>query len=112
MPTAVAGSGAAETRPRESERSAAIRVRLAVGLEMSAYGVSFGALATASGLDVWQSCVLILFIYSGCSQFAVIGVLATGGLAAGPAAIAGASLLRVRNALQQPTVRTIRRPSS
>jgi predicted branched-subunit amino acid permease len=66
---------------------------------VSAYGISFGALATASGLDVWQSCVLSLFMFSGGSQFAVIGVLATGGVAAGPAAIAGASLLGVRNAL-------------
>jgi predicted branched-subunit amino acid permease len=95
----VAGSGAAETRPRDLERSAAIRASLAVGLAVSAYGISFGALATASGLDVWQSCVLSLFMFSGGSQFAVIGVLATGGVAAGPAAIAGASLLGVRNAL-------------
>lgn len=99
MPTTVAGSGAAETRSRDSERSAAIRASLAVGLAVSAYGISFGALATASGLDVWQSCVLSLFMFSGGSQFAVIGVLATGGVAAGPAAIAGASLLGVRNAL-------------
>ena len=70
-----------------------------MGLAVSAYGISFGALATASGLDVWQTCVLSLFMFSGGSQFAVIGVLATGGLAAGPAAIAGASLLGVRNAL-------------
>jgi predicted branched-subunit amino acid permease len=76
-----------------------VRASLAVGLAVSAYGISFGALATASGLDVWQSCVLSLFMFSGGSQFAVIGVLATGGLAAGPAAIAGASLLGVRNAL-------------
>ena len=92
-------SGAVEPRPRDSERSAAVRASLAVGLAVSAYGISFGALATASGLDVWQTCVLSLFMFSGGSQFAVIGVLATGGLAAGPAAIAGASLLGVRNAL-------------
>lgn len=76
-----------------------MRASLAVGLAVSAYGISFGALATASGLDVWQTCVLSLFMFSGGSQFAVIGVIATGGLAAGPAAIAGASLLGVRNAL-------------
>lgn len=76
-----------------------MRASLAVGLAVSAYGVSFGALAVASGLDVWQSCVLSLFMFSGGSQFAVIGVLASGGLAAAPAAIAGASLLGVRNAL-------------
>ena len=77
----------------------AIRAALGVGLAVSAYGVSFGALAVASGLDIWQTCVLSLFMFSGGSQFALIGVLASGGVAAGPAAIAGATLLGVRNAL-------------
>ena len=38
-------------------------------------------------------------MFSGGSQFALIGVLASGGLAAGPSAIAGAALLGVRNGL-------------
>jgi predicted branched-subunit amino acid permease len=76
-----------------------VRASLAVGLAVSAYGISFGALAVASGLDVWQTCVLSLFMFSGGSQFAVIGVLASGGLAAGPAAVTGAALLGVRNGL-------------
>ncbi len=77
----------------------AIRAALGVGLAVSAYGVSFGALAVASGLDVWQACVLSLFMFSGGSQFALIGVLASGGVAAGPAAITSAALLGARNAL-------------
>jgi predicted branched-subunit amino acid permease len=81
------------------ETSAAVRASLAVGLAVAAYGVSFGALAVASGLDVWQTCVLSLFMFSGGSQFALIGVLASGGVAAGPAAITGAALLGVRNSL-------------
>lgn len=76
-----------------------MRASLAVGLAVAAYGVSFGALAVASGLDVWQTCVLSLFMFSGGSQFALIGVLASGGVAAGPAAITGAALLGVRNSL-------------
>lgn len=76
-----------------------MRASLAVGLAVSAYGVSFGALAVASGLDIWQTQVLSLFMFSGGSQFAVIGVVVSGGLAAGPAAIAGAALLGVRNSL-------------
>ena len=79
--------------------SAAVRASLAVGLAVSAYGVSFGALAVASGLEVWQACVLSLFMFSGGSQFALIGVLASGGVAAGPAAITAAALLGVRNGL-------------
>ena len=86
-------------RAADPERSAAVRASLAVGLAVSAYGLSFGALAVASGLDVWQTQVLSLFMFSGGSQFAVIGVLASGGLAAGPSAIAGAALLGVRNSL-------------
>ena len=83
----------------DPERSAAVRASLAVGLAVSAYGLSFGALAVASGLDIWQTQVLSLFMFSGGSQFAVIGVLASGGVAAGPAAITGAALLGVRNSL-------------
>ncbi|WP_168915636.1 AzlC family ABC transporter permease [Microcella flavibacter] len=75
------------------------RASWAVGLAVAAYGVSFGALAVASGLDVWQACVLSLVMFSGGSQFALIGVLASGGAAAGPAAIAGAALLGLRNGL-------------
>lgn len=83
----------------EAERRAAWRASLAVGLAVSAYGISFGALAVASGLDIWQTCVLSLVMFSGGSQFAVIGVLASGGVAAGPAAIASATLLGLRNGL-------------
>ena len=63
----------------------------------SAYGVSFGALAVASGLDVWQTCVLSLVMFTGGSQFAFLGVVGAGGLAALPSAIASAALLGVRN---------------
>ncbi len=82
-----------------TETSAAVRASLAVGLAVSAYGVSFGALAVASGLEVWQACVLSLVMFSGGSQFALIGVLASGGVSAGPAAITAAALLGVRNGL-------------
>ncbi|GAA1690333.1 AzlC family ABC transporter permease [Microbacterium sediminicola] len=68
-----------------------------MALATSAYGVSFGALAVASGLDVWQTCVLSLVMFTGGSQFAFVGVIGAGGLAAIPAAIASAALLGVRN---------------
>jgi len=82
---------------RTPER-AATRQALAVALATSAYGISFGALSVASGLDVWQTCVLSLLMFTGGSQFAFVGVVAAGGLAAAPAAIASAVLLGVRNA--------------
>lgn len=80
-----------------AQETAAARSGWAVGIATAAYGISFGALATASGLDVWQTCVLSLVMFSGGSQFAMIGVLASGGIAAGGTAIASAALLGVRN---------------
>jgi predicted branched-subunit amino acid permease len=50
-----------------------------VGIATGAYGVSFGAVATASGLDVWQACALSLLVFTGASQFAFVGVVAAGG---------------------------------
>ncbi|MFU8946397.1 AzlC family ABC transporter permease [Mycetocola zhadangensis] len=77
---------------------AATRQGVAVGVATAAYGISFGALAVAAGLDIWQTCVLSLLMFTGGSQFALVGVLASGGVAAGPAAIASAVLLGSRNA--------------
>ncbi|GAA1239663.1 putative branched-subunit amino acid permease [Microbacterium phyllosphaerae] len=87
-----ASNGAAVSAEREVWREA-----LGVVLATSAYGISFGALAVASGLDVWQSCVLSLLMFTGGSQFAFVGVFAAGGVAALPSAIASAALLGVRN---------------
>ena len=83
--------------PRTAEERGAWRQGVAVAVATSAYGVSFGALAVAAGLDVWQTCVLSLVMFTGGSQFAFIGVIASGGLAAAPSAIASAVLLGARN---------------
>ncbi len=68
---------------------------LGVGLATGAYGISFGAVATASGLDVWQACALSLLVFTGASQFAFVGVIAAGG--APLAGSATAILLGSRN---------------
>ena len=52
---------------------------LGVGLATGAYGVSFGAISTTSGLDVLQTCVLSLLVFTGASQFAFVGIIASGG---------------------------------
>jgi predicted branched-subunit amino acid permease len=70
---------------------------LSVGIATGLYGISFGALATASGLDVWQAMVLSLVLFSGGSQFAFVGVIGGGGSALG-AALASV-LLGIRNTL-------------
>jgi 4-azaleucine resistance transporter AzlC len=78
-------------------RSAIIRDSLGVGVATGAYGVSFGAISVASGLTVAQTCALSLLVFTGASQFALVGVIAAGG-----APISGALtalLLGTRNTL-------------
>ena len=70
---------------------------LGVGLATGLYGISFGALSVSAGLNVWQTQVLSLLMFSGGSQFAFIGVIAGGGPAALGAAVVSAWLLGVRN---------------
>jgi predicted branched-subunit amino acid permease len=91
---------------RAADRAAA-RAGIAVGLATAAYGISFGALAVAAGLDIWQTCVLSLLMFTGGSQFALVGALAAGGLAAGPSGIISAALLGARNSLYAVQVKPL-----
>ena len=70
-------------------------VSFGVGAATGLYGVSFGALSVAAGLDIWQTMAVSLLMFSGGSQFAFIGVVATG--AGVVPAIVSAWLLGVRN---------------
>lgn len=82
--------------PAES-RAAIVRDGLGVGLATGAYGISFGAIGVSAGLTVLQTCALSLLVFTGASQFALVGVLASGG-----APLAGtltALLLGTRNTL-------------
>jgi len=74
-----------------------VRDALSVSLTVGAYGVAFGAASVAAGFSVLQSCLFSLLTFTGASQFAAVGVVASGG--AGVSAIAAASLLSSRNAL-------------
>jgi 4-azaleucine resistance transporter AzlC len=79
------------------ERAAIVRDGLGVGLATGAYGVSFGAISVSAGLSVLQTCALSLLVFTGASQFALVGVIAAGG-----APLAGtltALLLGTRNTL-------------
>ena len=78
-------------------QSPAFRMGVSISVATGLYGISFGALAVASGLSVWQACALSLLMFTGGSQFAFIGVIGGGG--AGAAALSAASLLGVRNAV-------------
>ena len=78
-------------------RSRIIRDALAIGLAVGAYGLGFGAAAVTAGLSPLQACVLSLLVFTGASQFALVGVLGAGGSAF--AGVAGALLLGTRNSL-------------
>lgn len=77
------------------DRRRVVRDSLAVVLAVGTYGLSFGAVARANGLDVAQTCVLSLLMFSGASQFALVGVLGAGGSAV--SAVLSAAGLGVRN---------------
>ena len=81
---------------------------LSIALATGLYGISFGALAVASGLDVWQTMTLSLLMFTGGSQFAYIGVIGGGGT--GAAALGAASLLGIRNAVYAVQVNRLLRP--
>lgn len=88
--------------------SPATRAGLSIAVATGAYGISFGALGTASGLGVAEVCALSLLTFSGGSQFAFIGVLAGGGSAA---SAAGAStLLGLRNGVYGMQINALLRP--
>ena len=58
-----------------------VRDGIGLGTAVGLYGVAFGATATVAGLSVWQASPLSLLMFTGASQFALVGVLATGGSA-------------------------------
>jgi predicted branched-subunit amino acid permease len=75
----------------------AARQGLSVAVATGLYGVSFGALSVVAGVGVLPTMALSLLLFSGGSQFALIGVVAAGGSPV--AAVATATLLGTRNAL-------------
>ncbi|GAA4848987.1 AzlC family ABC transporter permease [Luteimicrobium xylanilyticum] len=77
------------------DERAVVRQALSVSVATGLYGISLGALAVVAGLSVWQAVVLSLLMFSGGSQFALVGIVGTGGSAA--SAIATAGLLGIRN---------------
>lgn len=83
-----------ETSPA---RRRVVRDALAIGVAVGAYGLGFGAAGVTAGLSVLQTCALSLLVFTGASQFALVGVLGAGGSAF--AGLAGAFLLGSRNTL-------------
>jgi branched chain amino acid efflux pump len=78
-----------------SARSATLRDAVGLGVAVGLYGAAFGAAADAAGLNLWQAMTLSLVMFTGASQFALVGVLGAGGSAL--AAVGSALLLGTRN---------------
>ncbi|MEU3656598.1 AzlC family ABC transporter permease [Streptomyces sp. NPDC032161] len=88
-----AGSPADVTEPKQD--AAVVRDALGVGTAVGLSGFAFGVTAAGSGLSLPQTCALSLAVFTGASQFALVGALAAGG---NPyTAAAGAFFLGVRN---------------
>ncbi|MBM7170774.1 AzlC family ABC transporter permease [Streptomyces sp. G44] len=80
----------------EKPDAAVVRDALGVGVAVGLSGFAFGVTSAGSGLTVLQTCALSLLVFTGASQFALVGALAGGG---NPfTAAAGAFFLGVRNA--------------
>ena len=83
--------------PSGRATSAVLRDAAGIGLAVGAFGLSYGAIAVASGFTVLQTCALSALMFTGASQFALVGVIGGGGsLVAGALT---ALLLGGRNAL-------------
>jgi len=72
------------------------RDSVVLGIAVGLFGITFGVLATTSGLTVAQACAMSLLVFTGASQFAAVGVVGAGGAPA--SAIGTALLLAARNA--------------
>jgi predicted branched-subunit amino acid permease len=84
---------------KDKRQSSVLSTSIGVGFATGLYGISFGALSVSAGLDILQTQVLSLLMFSGGSQFAFIGVIAAagvGGVGVG-AAVVSAWLLGIRN---------------
>jgi predicted branched-subunit amino acid permease len=60
-------------------RAPIVRTAVSVGVASGAYGVSVGALGVAAGLTVAQTCALSVLMFTGGSQFALVGAIGGGG---------------------------------
>ncbi|MDQ1519854.1 MAG: hypothetical protein QOI55_927 [Actinomycetota bacterium] len=79
----------------DATRRRIIRDGITVGAATGAYGLSFGALSSTAGLSTTQTCALSLLMFTGASQFALVGIARSGGNPLTGAATA--ILLGVRN---------------
>jgi 4-azaleucine resistance transporter AzlC len=91
-----------------AEKPAITRAVAGIGMYAGAFGLTFGAVAAASGLSVLEAVAMSAICFTGASQFALVAVVAAHGSPL--AAISAALLLGVRNAFYGVPVTQIVRP--
>ena len=80
---------------------AILRDALGIAIASGAYAISFGAISTAAGLSLLQTCTLSVLMFTGASQFALVGVLGAGGSVWAGAATAKRAARRAERARSQ-----------
>jgi predicted branched-subunit amino acid permease len=82
---------------------------LTIGVSVTPFGLSFGALSVEAHLNLIQVCLLSLVLFSGASQFALVSIIGAGGSYL--SAVSTALLLGVRNGLYGARINALLRPS-
>lgn len=90
------------------ERALIKRSAAGIGVYAGVFGVAFGAVSASAGLSVLQAAALSAVMFTGASQFALVGILAVAGSPL--AALAAALLLGTRNSFYGVPVAGILRP--
>ena len=86
-----------------------IRDAVVMGFAVGIFGAGFGVLAVTNDLSTAQTMAMSLLVFTGASQFAAVGVIASGGNAV--TAVGSALLLAARNGFYAATMsRFIRGP--
>src|ERR1022692_1025483 len=81
---------------------------LAIGVSVTPFGLSFGAVSVEAHLSLVQVCLLSLVLFSGASQFALVSIIGAGGSYF--SAVGTALLLGVRNGLYGARINALLRP--
>jgi 4-azaleucine resistance transporter AzlC len=101
-------SSAREPGDAFPEQRAIIRAAAGIALYAGAFGLTFGAVATASGLSGVQAVAMSAVMFTGASQFAFVGIIGVGGAPLG--ALSAALLLGLRNAFYGVPIARLVRP--
>ena len=112
MCAVVTGSAGGDTNPQAGEsfpeRPAVTRSAIGIGVYAGAFGLTFGAVSVTAGLSIAQTIALSAAMFTGASQFALVGIIGAGGSAL--AGVSAALLLGLRNAFYGVPVTQVVRP--